>query len=178
MRHGPIWSGSRRQISFILKLTNFGRREGLIHTKDVLASALREAASNSVSISHASDPQIDIPIRAAARSEGPAHAHTARLSREMSCEQRGEFMTTESAADFKTVGSRSPLEAHARISEAMSALTVDVRFASGSIAAASSKTDLINSTSSGSKTDLVMAASSQKQTFTAIIPILHFRAYN
>jgi hypothetical protein len=55
----------------------------------------------------------------------------------------------ETAADFKTVGSRSPLAAHARIPEAMSALTVDVRFASGSIAVASSKTDLINSISSG-----------------------------
>ena len=76
-------------------------------------------------------------------------AYTTRRSSEMSCEQRVHSMTAESAADFSTFGSRSPVAAHLRISEAMSALAVDVRLASGSIAVISSKTDFINSISSG-----------------------------
>jgi len=53
------------------------------------------------------------------------------------------------ATIFNAVGFRSPFAAHARICDAISAFIVDVRFASGSIAAASSRTAFINSINSG-----------------------------
>jgi hypothetical protein len=50
------------------------------------------------------------------------------------------------------VGFLSPVAAHSRILEAISALVVDVRFASGSVALAFSSTAFIKSMSSGGKT--------------------------
>jgi hypothetical protein len=46
-------------------------------------------------------------------------------------------MTAKRAAVLSAAEFRSPLAAHARIYDAISAFTVDVRFASGSIAVAS-----------------------------------------
>jgi hypothetical protein len=66
---------------------------------------------------------------------------------------------------FQRIGSRSPLAARAKITEAMSALMVDVRLASGSIAVASSNTDLIRSISSGRNTAPVMVASCKRKPY-------------
>src|SRR5205814_6927670 len=68
----------------------------------------------------------------------------------------------ERAEFLNAIGSRSPFAAQARICAAISAFIVDVRFASGSMAAASSRTVFINWISSGRKAAPVvfMAASS------------------